>query len=57
MIVYKRKGTNPHEDLLVVLNMTPVVRHDWEIVVKGKEYTKEIFNSDAKNLLGYRRCV
>jgi 1,4-alpha-glucan branching enzyme len=44
--VYKRKGKKRSDDLLVILNMTPVVRNDWEIYVGEKAYTKEIFNSD-----------
>ena len=52
VIVYKRKGENPEEDLLVVLNMTPVVRYDWVIEVYGKEYTTEIFNSNDKKYDG-----
>jgi 1,4-alpha-glucan branching enzyme len=47
VMVFKRKGRNPDDDLLIVLNMTPVVRNDWEITVKGKAYSRELFNSDA----------
>ena len=47
IIVFKRKGKNKEEDVLVVLNMTPVVRHDWKIKVAGKQQWKEIFNSDT----------
>jgi len=46
VIVYKRKGKKKGDDLLVILNMTPVVRNDWEIEVSGKPYKVEIFNSD-----------
>jgi 1,4-alpha-glucan branching enzyme len=46
VIVYKRMGKEKAGDLLVILNMTPVVRNDWEIYVGEKLYTKEIFNSD-----------
>jgi len=46
VIVFSRKGNKKSDDLLIILNMTPVVRNDWEIVVRGKTYTKEIFNSD-----------
>jgi len=46
IIVYKRSGKKKEDDLLVILNMTPVVRHDWEIYVSGKTYSEEIFNSD-----------
>ncbi|MGJ7030199.1 1,4-alpha-glucan branching protein GlgB [Niabella hirudinis] len=48
VIVYKRKGTVPEDDLLVLLNMTPEVRYNWVVTVSGKEYTTELFNSDAK---------
>jgi 1,4-alpha-glucan branching enzyme len=46
VIVFKRKGKKEKDDLLVILNMTPVVRNDWEIYVKGNPYKEEIFNSD-----------
>jgi len=32
--------------VLIILNVTPVVRHDWEIYVHGKGQWKEIFNSN-----------
>ena len=47
IIVFKRKGKNKEEDVLVVLNMTPVVRRDWKIKIAGKKQWKEIFNSDT----------
>ncbi|HEY6505597.1 MAG TPA: alpha amylase C-terminal domain-containing protein, partial [Chitinophagaceae bacterium] len=47
VIVFRRKGKEPEDDLLVVLNMTPVVRNDWDVYVRGKTYGKEIFNSDS----------
>ena len=52
VIAYKRKGKEPKDDLLIVLNLTPVVRRDWKIQVSGKEEWKEIFNSDAKKYWG-----
>ncbi|MGI8951616.1 MAG: 1,4-alpha-glucan branching protein GlgB [Chitinophagaceae bacterium] len=52
VIVYKRKGTKPKDDLLIILNMTSVVRMDWEIYVHDKNKWKEIFNSDAKDFWG-----
>ena len=48
VVAYKRKGKKKTDDLLVILNMTPVVRNDWEIFVSGKTYKNEIFNSDKK---------
>ena len=52
VIVYKRKSAKPAEDVLVILNMTPVVRNDWRILVRGKRKWKEIFNSDAQQFHG-----
>ncbi len=46
VMVYSRKGKKKADDLLIILNMTPTVRHDWEIYVREKPYSKEIFNSD-----------
>jgi 1,4-alpha-glucan branching enzyme len=46
VLVYRRKGKEKTDDLLIILNMTPVVRNDWEVYVRGKSYEKEIFNSD-----------
>ncbi len=48
VIVYRRKGEHPKDDLLIILNMTPVVRMNWKIQVRGKSEWKEIFNSDSK---------
>jgi len=52
ILVYARKGYNPDDDLVVVLNMTPVIRHDFRVGVTQAGEWKEIFNSDAENLWG-----
>jgi len=52
VICYKRKGNKAKDDVLVLLNMTPVVHHNWEVYVKGKAAWKEIFNSDLKQFWG-----
>ncbi|WP_158993091.1 1,4-alpha-glucan branching protein GlgB [Mucilaginibacter sp. L196] len=52
ILVYARKGYNPDDDLVVVLNMTPVIRHDFRVGVTQAGDWKEIFNSDAENLWG-----
>lgn len=52
VISYKRKGKQPEDELLIILNMTPVVRYNWEIYVTGKTAWKEIFNSDASRFWG-----
>ena len=52
VIVFKRKGNKPDEDLLILLNCTPVVRRDWKVYTIGKPVWKEIFNSDDKKYWG-----
>jgi 1,4-alpha-glucan branching enzyme len=53
VIVYKRKGKEEKDDLLIILNLTPIVRWNWEIeVYGGKTYETEIFNSDSKKYWG-----
>ncbi|MFT3823451.1 MAG: 1,4-alpha-glucan branching protein GlgB [Chitinophagaceae bacterium] len=52
VIVYRRKGKNVADDLLIILNMTPVIRHDWKINVWGKSEWRELFNSDSKKYWG-----
>jgi 1,4-alpha-glucan branching enzyme len=52
VLSYIRKGDKHKDDVIVILNMTPVVRHDWEMYVHGKGEWKEIFNSDYKKYWG-----
>ena len=52
VMVYKRKGLKPKDDVLIVLNTTPIVRNHWEISLQGKYKWKEIFNSDIKEFWG-----
>jgi 1,4-alpha-glucan branching enzyme len=52
VISYKRKCGKVKEEVLVILNMTPVVRENWEVYVHGKDKWKEIFNSDLKQYWG-----
>ncbi|MDE3235872.1 MAG: 1,4-alpha-glucan branching protein GlgB [Bacteroidota bacterium] len=52
VISYKRKGNKPKDDVVVILNMTPVVRNNWEIFVYGKNKWIEVFNSDSKEFWG-----
>jgi len=46
VIAYMRIGKNPNENILMVFNMTPVVRNHWKIKVSNKSNWKEIFNSN-----------
>lgn len=52
VVAYRRKGVNPEEDIVVILNLTPTVRRDWKIKLYGKTCWKEIFNSDMKAYWG-----
>ncbi|CAM3313815.1 1,4-alpha-glucan branching enzyme GlgB [Flavobacterium longum] len=46
VISFIRKGNNPKENLIVVCNMTPVVRDDYRIGIPTKGKLTEIFNTD-----------
>ncbi|MEY3059544.1 MAG: 1,4-alpha-glucan branching protein GlgB, partial [Bacteroidota bacterium] len=52
VISYKRKSTKTEEELIVVLNMTPVERKDWKIQVSENKKWKEVFNSDEHGFWG-----
>jgi 1,4-alpha-glucan branching enzyme len=52
LFVFLRKGKKKADDLLVVLNIYPVPRHDFEVTVKGKTTWAEILNSDTKEFWG-----
>jgi 1,4-alpha-glucan branching enzyme len=52
VICYRRKGKEKKDDLLIILNMTPIVRHNWKVRVYGKSSWVEIFNSDAVKYWG-----
>jgi 1,4-alpha-glucan branching enzyme len=52
VLVYRRKGKEEREDLLIILNVAPVPRWDWQIIVSGHKYHKEIFNSDLQKYWG-----
>lgn len=52
IMVYMRKGIKPADSVLIILNMTPVVRSNWQVNVYGKAKWTEIFNSDKKEFWG-----
>jgi 1,4-alpha-glucan branching enzyme len=52
VISFMRKGKEDGSEILVLLNMTPVVRKGWEVHVKGTEPWEELFNSDARQFWG-----
>jgi 1,4-alpha-glucan branching enzyme len=52
VIVFRRKGKRSSNDLLIILNMTPVVRNNFKVYAKGKPHWKEIYNSDDAKYWG-----
>ena len=52
VMVFRRKGKDPDDDVVIILNLTPVVRMDWKIYLAGKKTWKEVFNSDKKEYWG-----
>lgn len=52
VISFMRKGKEKDNEILVLLNMTPVVRTGWEVHVKGTAPWEEIFNSDHSSYWG-----
>ncbi len=52
VISYMRKGKNKEDNILIVLNMRPVVQKNWKVIVKNKANWKEIFNSNEKRFFG-----
>jgi 1,4-alpha-glucan branching enzyme len=52
IVTYARKGNQPSDTLLIVLNMTPVPRADYRVGVPSVGAYREIFNSDAREFHG-----
>jgi 1,4-alpha-glucan branching enzyme len=52
VVAFRRKGKKAVDDLLILLNMTPVVRTNWKVMVSGKSSWTEIFNSDDAKYWG-----
>ncbi len=55
VMTYKRKSKNPEDELIIILNLTPVERIDWVVKTIGKAKYKIIFNSDHKDFWGSGR--
>jgi len=46
VMVYKRKGRNRAEDMVIILNVTKMNYPEWKLELKGKTSWKEVFNSN-----------
>jgi 1,4-alpha-glucan branching enzyme len=49
---FLRKGRHPNDVVLVAINYTPVVRHNYRVGVPTGGHWREIFNSDATQYWG-----
>jgi 1,4-alpha-glucan branching enzyme len=52
IVAYMRKGLNPSDTVVVVLNMTPTPQSNYRIGVPSLGQWEEIFNSDAGDFYG-----
>ncbi|MEO6630362.1 MAG: 1,4-alpha-glucan branching protein GlgB [Mucilaginibacter sp.] len=52
ILIYNRKGHDVENDLVVVLNMTPITHHGFRVGMPSKGKWTEIFNTDAKAYWG-----
>ncbi len=52
VLIYARKGNIPENELVVVLNLTPVIRAGFRVGVPTAGTWKEIFNSDDLHFWG-----
>jgi 1,4-alpha-glucan branching enzyme len=52
VLSFIRKGNNPKQNLIVVCNMTPVIRENYRIGMPQKGKLAEIFNSDSADYRG-----
>lgn len=52
ILIYNRKGHDEANELVIVLNMTPIPHYDYRVGVHSKGKWVEIFNSDAKQFWG-----
>ncbi len=52
VMAYRRIGRGAEDDLLVILNLTPIARWDWRFEIPHDRYKQELFNTDAKKYGG-----
>ena len=52
VLVYSRKGNEPENELLVVLNMTPIPRQGWRVGFPSSGKWEIILNSDDQHFYG-----
>lgn len=55
VISYKRRGKKKKDELIIILNLTPIERQGWVLHTQGKDHYDIIFNSDSKDFWGSGR--
>jgi 1,4-alpha-glucan branching enzyme len=57
VMAFMRKGKKPKDNILVLMNMTPIVRNHWEIKIEEDKKWKEIYNSDHQKYGGSGQVI
>jgi len=52
VLSFVRRSRNPEEVLVVVMNVTPVVRYDYQVGVPAAGFYREVLNTDAAEYWG-----
>lgn len=52
ILAYLRKGINPENDVLIILNLTPVPRNAWRVGLPNSGNWKLLLNSDDQSFWG-----
>jgi 1,4-alpha-glucan branching enzyme len=52
ILIYNRKGHDEADELVIVLNMTPIPHYNYRVGIHSKGKWVEIFNSDAEKFWG-----
>ncbi|MFN5479550.1 MAG: alpha amylase C-terminal domain-containing protein, partial [Chitinophagaceae bacterium] len=52
VVSYRRIGKNESDEIIVILNFTPVERKTWKVSLPSVSSYREIFNSDHKDFWG-----
>jgi 1,4-alpha-glucan branching enzyme len=52
VLTFVRRSRNPEDVLLVVMNVTPVVRYDYQVGVPAAGFYREVLNTDAAEYWG-----
>ena len=57
ILSFRRMGSHPADDLVIIMNVTNIPQEKWEISLAGKTQWKEIYNTDDKKFWGSGKFV